>query len=113
MSEKRPADDGSSAGPDLSEFRRALLDLGIVAPHELDALAAEILESEGVPGLARVLQQAGRLTPDQAAALEQGRGRGLLIGDYLILDRLGNNAIGGVLCKARHRRLGVVVAIRT
>lgn len=112
MSEKRPADDRPSDVPHLSEFRRALLDLGIVAPQELDAVAAEIPESEGVLGLARVLQQAGRLTGYQAAAIEQGKGRGLLIGDYLILDTMGTSAIGGMLCKARHRRLGRVVAIK-
>ncbi len=111
MSENRPADDHPSDVPDLSDFRRTVLDLGIVAPQELDALAAEIPESAGVPGLACVLHEAGRLTGYQAAAIEQGKGRDLLVGDYLILEKLGAGAIGIVSHRARHRRLGRDVAI--
>ena len=57
------------------------------------------------------LQAAGRLTPYQAAAIYQRKSRGLLIGNYLILDKLGAGGMGMVF-KARHRRLNRIVALK-
>ena len=53
----------------------------------LDAFAVD--PAEGVLGLSRGLIEAGKLTAYQAAAVYQRKGRGLLIGNYLILDKLG------------------------
>src|SRR5271165_5348231 len=83
------ADDGAAAPVGLGEFRRALVDIEVVVADELEIVAAGVPESEGVLGLARALQRAGRLTAYQAAALYQRKSRGLLIGNYLILEKLG------------------------
>ena len=101
---------GTSPAPagvaDLDEFSRSLVELGVIEAEDLRSLAETI--SEGVIGLSRALVQAGRLTPYQAAAIYQKKNRGLLIGNYIILDKIGQGGMGMVF-KARHRRLGRVV----
>ena len=54
--------------------------------------------------LAAELIRLGKLTPYQAAAIRQGKTKGLLIGDYIVLDKIGSGGMGLVL-KARHRQL--------
>jgi serine/threonine protein kinase len=93
----------------LDEFVRSLLKLGLVTSTELERFAAD--SAEGVLGLSRALVNVGKLTPYQAAAIYQKKARGLLIGNYLILDKLGQGGMG-VVFKARHRTSGRVGALK-
>lgn len=106
------ADSGPAAVARLDEFRRALVEIGIIGESELDGQPTGVPESEGIIGLSRALQAAGRLTPYPAAAIYQRKSRGLLIGNYLILDKLGAGGMGMVF-KARHRRLNRIVALKS
>ncbi len=94
---------------DLPEFLAALRGVGLASGVDLNQLAGEA--SGDAARLARSLVQEGRLTPYQAGALLQGKARGLLIGEYLVMDKLGVGGMGVVL-KARHRPSGRVVALK-
>ena len=61
--------------------------------------------------LGRELVAAGRLTGYQAGAICQGKAKGLVIGRYIVLDKLGAGGMGMVF-KAQHRRLKQVVALK-
>ncbi len=67
--------------------------------------------ASGAEGLARALVKLGKLTRYQAAALFQGKGRALLIGPYVVLDKLGSGGMGMVF-KAKGRQGGAEVALK-
>ncbi len=93
----------------LADFRRAVLDLELLDAEPFDQSAVEA--TRDVPRLAAMLVRANRLTDYQAAAILQGKARGLVIGPYLVLNKCGQGGMG-VVFKARHRPMGQVVALK-
>jgi hypothetical protein len=82
----------------------------------LDAPQRAQLESEcarfpDASSLARQLLERGWLTPLQANLLLQGRAADLLVGSYLLLDRLGQGWSSHVF-RARHLQLDRLVALK-
>jgi serine/threonine-protein kinase len=57
------------------------------------------------------LVRAGRLTAFQARQVVRGRGHHLLVGPYVLLDRVGRGGMGQVF-RARHRHLGRLAAVK-
>ncbi|MFH1919212.1 MAG: serine/threonine-protein kinase [Planctomycetota bacterium] len=61
--------------------------------------------------LARELIGAGKLTKYQAAAALQGKTKGLVLGEYVVLEQIGKGGMGHVY-KARHRTMDRIVALK-
>lgn len=93
----------------FEELRRAILELSLIDPARLERLATDA--NADAAALARSLVQARELTPYQAGALLQGKGRGLIIGRHIVLDALGAGGMGVVL-KARHIPTKRIVALK-
>ncbi len=83
----------------LAETEQAAIDKLGVAP-EADAKEA-----------ARRLVEQKLLTPFQAGTIYQGKAASLVLGNYLLLDRLGEGGFGQVF-RARHRRMDRIVAVK-
>ena len=75
--------------------------------HELEKRGDSLIKEN----LLSLLTSTGKLTPFQAEEVRQGRANHLLIGNYLVLSRLGEGGMGTVY-KAFHRRMQRLVAIK-
>jgi serine/threonine-protein kinase len=90
----------------------ALRQYGLLEPKQL----AEVLQSLALrfpesKDLARELIRRDWLTSFQANQLLLGRGQDLVLGKYILLERVGEGGMGQVF-KARHRLMGRTVAIK-
>ena len=98
----------------LEQFRERLIHSGIVTREEVSELDdyTEVAEAEDtVQVLARRLVNSGKITKYQAGRVYSGRGAGLILGNYVILDKIGQGGMGRVF-KARHRRMKRLVALK-
>ncbi len=86
---------------------------GVLTAAEAATLraAAEGQLAADADTLARTLVQQGKLTRFQAAAVYQDRAESLLLGNYVILDKLGAGGMGQVF-RARHRKMDRIVALK-
>ncbi|TXT23780.1 MAG: serine/threonine protein kinase bacterial, partial [Planctomycetota bacterium] len=86
-----------------------LLDAASVA-ESLSSLPPDKQPQDGEQ-LARELVKQKKLTKFQAEQLFAGKGNSLTLGNYVILDKLGQGGMGMVL-KAEHKRMKRVVALK-
>jgi hypothetical protein len=100
--------------PTLDQFIERLSGSGLIEGAEVQAVLAG-LPAEKRPktaeDLARELFRQGKLTRFQAQAVYQGKTRGLVVGNYVVFDKLGQGGMGAVY-KARHKLMDRVVALK-
>ena len=104
------------AGPKMesaAELLDALRQNQLLSPTQLNAIVpgGRKRPSGDAKALAGELMKRGWLTAYQANQLLQGRGEELVLGPYLLLERLGEGGAGQVF-KARHQKMDRIVALK-
>ena len=95
----------------LEQFVQQLEDSGILAGDTLREFLPPNAAPKNAEELARELVRQRKLTKFQATQLWQGRGKSLVLGNYVLMDKIGQGGMGAVY-KAEHRRMKRLVAIK-
>jgi serine/threonine-protein kinase len=95
----------------LEQFVKHLEDSGILAGDTLQDFVPPKANPKDAEELAKELVRKKKLTKFQAEEVYRGKGKALVLGNYLILDKIGAGGMGQVF-KAEHRRMKRIVAVK-
>lgn len=97
---------------DLEKVLQQLTDSGIISPKRLEPFIPPHAHPESVEELVRELVKKQQLTRFQATQIAAGKAKALLLGNYILVDKIGAGGMGQVF-KAVHRRMKRIVALKT
>ena len=103
------------ATPTIEQYIERLTASGLMSAGEIDAFQKKLPVDQppkDVQQFASALVKHGKLTKYQAQAVYRDNAKGLVFGEYVVLDKLGEGGMGLVL-KARHKRMKRLVAVKT
>lgn len=98
----------------VEEFIEYLAEIGFMAPDEIEDFLEQLPLNEqpsDARKLVREMLQHKKLTKFQADFMFKGKTKRLVVGNYVVLDKLGKGGMGRVY-KAKHRRMERVVALK-
>ncbi len=98
----------------IDQFGKSVVAAGLISAEALQAIWKTLSPADrpaNGEAFAATLVKACKLTSFQAAETLAGRGASLVLGDYVLLDRLGAGGMGEVF-KARHRHMDRIVALK-
>lgn len=99
----------------IDQAADSILRAGLLDDTAMSAARQELTDTGAPPDGAELLEhlkKSGRLTSFQAKRVGEGRSGELLLGNYVVLSRIGRGGMGAVY-KALHRRMKRVVAVKT
>jgi formylglycine-generating enzyme required for sulfatase activity/serine/threonine protein kinase len=109
---RRPSKSGRVS---LAVYIERLVRSGLMSSDEIDAfrhpLPRDRQPADDAREFARELVRQQKLTAYQATVVLQGKEETLNLGNYVVLDKLGEGGMGMVL-KARHQRMHRIVALK-
>jgi len=98
----------------LQDFVKRLDESGLMKISEVRRFCRSFpreLRPRDVQSLARELVRFGKITKYQASRIHRGRHRSLVLGNYVILRKIGRGGMGDVY-QAEHRRMKRIVAVK-
>jgi serine/threonine-protein kinase len=95
----------------IEQFVKQLEDSGVLAGETIKDFLPPRSDPKDVEELLRELVRQEKLTRFQADEIRRGKGRSLVLGNYLLLEKIGAGGMGRVF-KARHRVMDRIVAVK-
>ena len=98
----------------LDQFVQTLSDSGLMTKQEVQQLLGGLSDDDKPKDgeeMAKLLFRQGKLTKFQTQTLYKGKAKGLILGDYVLLDQIGEGGMGQVF-RAQHRRMKRIVALK-
>src|SRR5688572_3952292 len=94
----------------LEQFVKELEDSGIIASDTLKDFLPPKSAPKDVEDLAKELVKQKKLTKFQAGEVYRGNAKALVLGNYILMEKIGAGGMGQVY-RARHRVMDRIVAV--